>query len=415
ARPTEGLLWARHAEALLDRTGREPDATASYHNARANIAVRTGDYAQAEVSYRAALAAHELEQPRDELAIARVLNNLASTIGNLGKLPEALELLQRALEIRTANLGPDHPDIAFVLSTIGGSHALLGDAAAAEQAQRRALAIWRAALPPGHERLAYPLSALGDIALERARYEEARAHYEEAHTIWRSHYGPDHPQVLSMQERLAGVMFTQGDLTRARASADEALEIWDSIAQPEPGGFTLILLARAQIAVIDGDHAKATALMQRALDTAVAAFGEGHLYAASTRMLMLGHKIDQGRAAEALPGLVALVAEFAGQYGDDARWLIEPLLTLGRARHAVKDYAAARADLERARKLATVHGIVGQFGDLDLALARVLWDSDADRPGARTLAQAAVEVHRRSGAARSLAEAETWLKEHPLP
>ena len=122
---------------------------------------------------------------------------------------------------------------------------------------------------------------------------------------------------------------------------------------------------------------------------------------------------DIGAHAEVLPDLIALVAGLEGQYGKDARWLVEPLLLLARARHGVGQYVEAHADLERARKLAVDNDIPALYGELDLAMARVLWDGGTDRPGARLLAQAAVEAARRSGMARSLIDAEKWLQEHP--
>ncbi len=412
-RPSEGAVWARHIDALLDRTDRPPGSLGGYQTVRAVIAMRTGDFTTAEVAYRAAITAYEQEHPRDELAIAGVLSRLAAVITQLGKHAEALVLLQRALAIYTDNLGPDHPDVAEALSTMGRTHALRGEDGAAEQFQRRALQIWRASLPPGHESLAAPLSSLGDIAVGKARYEEARVYYDEARTIWRNHHAADHPRVLGIQERLAGVLLIQGSLAPARRIADEALHAWNGLKQPEPAGLTLILLIRAQIAIAEEDHTTARSLLTRAHNTASAAFGKDHLYAVSARMLLLGQRVEQGAHAEVLPDLVTLVSGLEAQYGKDARWLVEPLLLLGRARHGVRQYTQARVDLERGRKLAVANDILALYGELDLAMARVLWDGDIDRPAARVLAQAAVEAAGKSGMARSLVDAEKWLQEHP--
>ncbi len=412
ARPAEGLVWTRHLDALLDRHGRPPALAAHYHVARASIATRTGDYAQAAASSRAAIAALELAEPRDELAIADALKSLASALASVGKLAESLELLQRSLDIHTDALGPAHPLVAAVLQTMGGSYALLGDNTAAEQVHHRALQIWRASLPPGHERLGYPLSALGDIAGGRAHYEEARAYYEEANTIWRNYYGPEHPRVLGMQERLAGMLCLQGALAPAHETAEAALRVWNTLPQPDPAGLTLILVTRAQIAIAEKDYVVAHASLMRAHNIAAAAFGADHLYTLITRMLLLGLRVEQEAHAEALPGLLALLQELEAQLGKDGRWLVEPLIYLGRAHHGVGDQAAARAVLERARKLATDHDLPGLLGEIDLDLARVLWTTPADRSAALARAQAAVQAHQRSGAARLRAEAEAWLREH---
>ena len=57
ARPAEGRLWARHVDALLDRSGRAPAHEIHYLDAIGSIAARSGEYPVAEAILRDALAA----------------------------------------------------------------------------------------------------------------------------------------------------------------------------------------------------------------------------------------------------------------------------------------------------------------------------------------------------------------------
>jgi len=457
ARPAEGRLWARHVDALLDRSGRAPADEVHYLSAIGSIAARSGEYPVAETLLREALARVESIEPRDDLALAHALATLASVLGVNGKTLEAVELERRALALREAALGPLHPDLGVTLTNLGVGHLLLGDHALAEASQRRALEIWRVSMPPGHERLAFPLSALGDLALERGRFDQARADFQEALAIWEDSIGPEHPSALFMQERLATTLLIQGERAAAREHIERALAGWAQISEPDPGGLTLALMTRAQIAIATADHEAAAAPIERAYQTAEAAFGPGHLYTLAARMLRHGLQLETGAPAEALAGLLPILAELERQHGLESRWLVETLILIGRARHGVaraeaaaharlhardrpsprdedaadptwlavqRGFAAARADLERADALARKHGLTALQAEVELARARVLWDGDLPRgrepasdarEQARALALTAAATLRRLGAGEALRQAEDWLREHPAP
>jgi tetratricopeptide (TPR) repeat protein len=305
-------------------------------------------------------------------------------------------------------------------------------------------------MPPGHERLAFPLSALGDLALERGRFLEARADFDEALAIWDKTLGPGHPSALFMQERLATTLLLQGEREAALRHIERALAGWGEMAEPDPGGLTLALLTRAQIAITVGDYSAAREPIERARRTAETAFGPDHIYTQAARMLQLGLLLESGAPAEALAGLIPLLADYERQHGPDSRWLLEALVLLGRARHAVAHagalalatkadpaawqavidgFAASRRDLERAQVLCRKHDLPAVLADVDLALARTLWDGDLPPPHgparvaapddprsrARALALAAAEVQRRLGANEALRQTEQWLREHPDP
>src|SRR5690606_5532984 len=61
---------------------------------------------------------------KDNPRLAGSLSNLAVTLVDLGHLERAAELYHRALALRVADLGPDHPDVAGVL--IPGRNASCG-------------------------------------------------------------------------------------------------------------------------------------------------------------------------------------------------------------------------------------------------------------------------------------------------
>jgi tetratricopeptide (TPR) repeat protein len=95
------------------------------------------------------------------------LGNLAIVLADQGDLDAARRLHERALAIREARLGPDHPDTAESLNILAGVLADEGDLAGARTLHERALAIFEAGLGPDHpdtvrsrERLAAVVAAL---------------------------------------------------------------------------------------------------------------------------------------------------------------------------------------------------------------------------------------------------------------
>jgi len=80
-----------------------------------------GDYAEAEVKSAAALELAETFES-DDPRLATSLGNLATLYQAQGRYAEAGPLHERALAIREAALGPEHPDVAKVAWRYGRWH-----------------------------------------------------------------------------------------------------------------------------------------------------------------------------------------------------------------------------------------------------------------------------------------------------
>jgi tetratricopeptide (TPR) repeat protein len=216
-----------------------------------------------------------------------------------------------------------------------------------------------------------------------------------------------------MNERLANVRFLQGDVAEARVLADRAVALWAKSGSPDPLQRALALIARSQVAQAESDLPAA----RRHADDAraqVASLGDDNLYSLAARLQLALIDLDERRPAIAVAELEAIVAVIERDYGLDARWLVEPLTALGRAYQDAGRLLDARVALQRAAPIADAAAFVAARAEIDLALARVAW-ADGDPARARSLATTAADVYRRIGAGRSLAEAEAWLRDHPLP
>ncbi|MFE6624960.1 BTAD domain-containing putative transcriptional regulator [Streptomyces sp. NPDC057740] len=96
-------------------------------------------------------------------------------------------------------------------------------------------------------------SAAGETAMSRSRFEEARGEYEEALRL--AHEVGAHAETPFLITRLAEIAYRTGDREAALATLDEASAAADRYGVADSRAF--VLLMRAQIALDDGDTARA--------------------------------------------------------------------------------------------------------------------------------------------------------------
>jgi eukaryotic-like serine/threonine-protein kinase len=150
------------------------------------IAFRRGRYAEAEKLFRTALAINEANP--DELATARTIQGLGVAVLSAGRVDEARQLFERALDMHVRRLGPDHPDVANALNDIGGAYHQAGEFQRELEINLRALAIRERALGPDHPDVGQSLvnvaiasKALDQWATVFPSYRRAIAIFEKAH------------------------------------------------------------------------------------------------------------------------------------------------------------------------------------------------------------------------------------------
>ncbi|MCA9704870.1 MAG: tetratricopeptide repeat protein, partial [Myxococcales bacterium] len=100
-----------------------------------------------------------------------------------GQLDDAVALLERVLDDRTARLGPEHADLAEVLEALADVERLQGRVDPALAHARRAVALLEQAHGPDYLDLRAPLVTLGKLELTRQHPEEATQILRRAHAL----------------------------------------------------------------------------------------------------------------------------------------------------------------------------------------------------------------------------------------
>jgi serine/threonine-protein kinase len=289
------------------------------------------------------------------------------SLSRAGKHAEARAALERALELETKAMGPDHPDLAIMLGNLGIVVSNGGEAAEALPLLERAAAIRERSLGPDHPDTIRALHNLGIALANMGETARAVAVLERVVAARERSLGPEHPSVASTLNVLASALGRMHDHARAVVVARRALAIREKVLGPESP-------------------------------------------AVAGTLSFLGHALaEQGKLDEARSALERAVAVYEKAEGPSHTDLSEPLYFLGDLAMKRGKPGEAVPPLERALAL---HDVATEPG-VKLFLADALWQIGKDRPRARALAEEARATYERQGDRAPEEQATRWLAEHP--
>ena len=189
------------------------------------------DFERAEPLLREALAL--LQRAGEPLDLAAAYDDLAVFHVDQGQNTEAMDLFQRALAIREAELGPFHPEVATTLNGLAIAAAQNDEPARAEQLFRRSLEIRREVLGPNHAQTAQSVKNLGSCLRILERDEEALALYEQALVVWERSFGSANARVSEVQNNLGDLHLSLGDTRQAEVRYRQSVSSYEAYLERE--------------------------------------------------------------------------------------------------------------------------------------------------------------------------------------
>ncbi|MFO7976277.1 MAG: tetratricopeptide repeat protein [Candidatus Hydrogenedentota bacterium] len=259
------VLWASVASAELT-------LWLKYHYA-AEEAYERGEYNRAEQLFKAAERESIITLPEDNFRRATTLDGLGLVYTAQGRLDEADEVLQRALDMKKEVLGPhtrevpetvlhiadlryaqgqydkverlyrhallilirDQTDIGVTraLNGLAAYYRLQGDAVRAESLLERARKIHILARRRNHPAMADTLVELGRLYAFEDRDEESVPLYEKACAIRVENLGMHHPQTAACYEEYAQALHRVGRVDEAKELEQRTKEIRENHARIE--------------------------------------------------------------------------------------------------------------------------------------------------------------------------------------
>ncbi|MEM9459591.1 MAG: serine/threonine-protein kinase [Myxococcota bacterium] len=371
--------YSRSAELqrqVLDLQSRLPEVGVSARSLQtmANALLELGRLDQALDYHQRALEQVEQRLGPNHVAVGHALNNYAAVLMKQGRHGDAISRLERVIQIREAAFGPDTPRLVSALLNLAAARIEQEQLPLAEESLARVLEIIDEHFDGEHPHLTTALTSFGLLYARRGEVALARESYDRAVVNGERTLGEDHPRV-ALALFFRGVLLRRvGEPELARGDLDRALRIRRREQGDAHSDSLHALIELGFVELARGDPMAAKERADEALE--ILASHEEPVLAverAMARVLAGRVLVEQGRLAEAIGHL-----EFGlGSFTD------APL----------EDYRSMTA----------------------FALARALWGEGGDRDRALTLARQARRAYRGPLGRDGAAAVARWLGSHRLP
>jgi CHAT domain-containing protein/Tfp pilus assembly protein PilF len=250
------------------------------------------------------LVERAVEIRRDELGpehldVAHSLRILAIIYRAKGETAKAKPIQQLVLSTREKRLGPEHPLVAQTLHNLANLYDDRGNSAQAEQLYQRGLAIGEKTLGLEHPQVATSLNSLGIIYRDKGDYVKAEQYFQRALAIREKMLKPGHPFIGTSLNNLAVLYHSKGDYVKAKSLYQRALALQEKTQGPEHPEFATSLDNLGFLYSNKGDHAKAEPFYRRALAIREKALGLEHPIVAESLSSLAIHYRAKGDYAKA--------------------------------------------------------------------------------------------------------------------
>jgi serine/threonine protein kinase/tetratricopeptide (TPR) repeat protein len=238
------------------------------------------------------------DQPEVQSAL---LDTMGRVYTNLGLYPQAIPLLERAVDLREREASGESAELGGSLHQLSNVLRRTGELEAAEAAERRALELRRAALGDRHLDVAESIQHLGVLAQDRGKPADAERWIGEALALERELRGDRDPRVARSRILLAGVVRSLGRYDEAEAHLLEALAIQEAVLGPDHIDVAATLDGIGAVNQQAGDFVEAERYLERALELKRQIYGVDHPDVAATLANLGAAAYGRGDAARAEP------------------------------------------------------------------------------------------------------------------
>lgn len=287
-------------------------------------------------------------------------------------------LARRALDMREAALGPDHPDVAAALVALGNVYRMQNRASEAAPFYRRALAIQERALGAESAALVPALESLAFVEIAQRRYAEAEPLYRRALAIREKATGPDDISLVATLGSLASLLSAQKRDAEALRFDERALKISEKAGVAEEN-LAPLLSSLARLEERAGRFEEASRAYERVLAIREKQNGADSLEVASALIDLAWLRDKQKRLGETerLYRRALVIRENAlGADHADVGWIVAQLAVIagnsGRYAEAERLYLRSNAIREKSygSSDARLASGLNNLGLLYVALAR---------------------------------------------
>ncbi len=322
----------------------QPDVQAAVMASIGEVNLGLGRYDAAEPLLERALELRRRESGPESLAVADSLEQLAALRDERTDLEGAESLLRQVLAIRRRRQGDDVA-VARTLNRLGDVLVRKSDSPEAateiEALYREALAIARRAEGPGGHTVAETLFALADLQRAQGNYAAAESLLRQGLAIEYKVLGEGDPRFWRDRTRLALALFEGGKFKEAEAVHRRCLEVQQRLLGREHPDVASSLIGVASSVHMQGRYAEAEALEREVLALARSHYGPTHWRVAEALGNLAASLVGQARVDEAIP-LYESALEIRRRTLGEKHWTVaQILLLLGEVHRREKRFSQA--------------------------------------------------------------------------
>ncbi|MBT9555156.1 MAG: tetratricopeptide repeat protein, partial [Myxococcales bacterium] len=226
--------------------GEEHADVATCYNNVGNVLQEQGKLDEAMEKYEAAL---QIFKKVDECAnVAMCYNSMGNVLSTQGKLNEAMEMHEAALQIRKKVLGEEHADVARSYNNMGVVLEEQGQPDEAMEKFEAALLINRKVYGEEHVDVAMCYNNMGCVLKEQGKLDAAMEKYDAALQIKKKVLGEEHADVASCYNNMGNVLKAQSRHGEAMEKYEAALQIKKKVFGADSADYSIALLRAADSA-----------------------------------------------------------------------------------------------------------------------------------------------------------------------
>eukprot|EP00741_Cyanophora_paradoxa_P016875 tig00020943_g16298.t1 len=276
ARLAPPLAFPAPSSLILRQEG--PGADAGLLQRAGNLLARMGRPAEALPFVERARDLRAAELGTESDVTARHVVDVANVLRDMGQFERAASLYEAAVEVMHRTKGSASLQAAETINQLAGLRMSLGNASLARQFFGRAVAIKERALGE-HPSTASSMLGLAHALLAMDEYAEALLYYRRSLAIKERALGAEHPETGNGLLGLASALQAAGENPGGEplALAQRALRIYERAYGPEHPETAGALLTLGRIEQARGEYARAAELYERAAGVSEAVQGRHHV------------------------------------------------------------------------------------------------------------------------------------------
>ena len=301
-----------------------------------------GRFKESEALLRSALEIRTAELGPDRQEVAESLGDLSRLLGRLSRFDESVALARRAVAIQRKTEAANPLGLAVALRALGTALYLKGDYAESAQVLREALALQTARLPAADLERATILidlaSALGSGLQDGPAAEKL---LREALEIRRAKLGRDHPETARALNDLAVTRLIQEDYQEAEVLYKEALEADERSLGREHPETASTLENLGGVYYRTKRYDEALAALAQVLAARKKGLGDDSLEVARTMHNIAVVQTNAGRYREAEASFQQALPRMKAAQGPDHPEVAQALASWAKLKKDQKDYVSA--------------------------------------------------------------------------